>query len=164
MAGILRDLLDGEEPLFSLSLRQLERASGEQGRDVQLIGEIIQKMRYNTGRLGLDPDDTTGRELYAAQMTRVERDNTRLAGILGSAQPDDIRTMAPLIVDKVKEATGSPVVWVLKRVAAKKLLKNLPPKRLMKQLGYRSVDSLLNHEPVDELYVAIRFSEGDTWL
>lgn len=164
MAGILSDLLGAEEPLFSLSLRQLERASGEQGRDVQLIGEIIQKMRYSTGVLGLDPTDTTGPELYAAQMLRIEQDNSRLASILGSDTPDDIVAVAPLIADRVRTGVSDSPVWVLKHVEAKKLLQGMPPKKLMKQLGYRSVDSLIKHESVDELFMAIRFSEGDAWL
>lgn len=163
MSGILRDLLDAEEPIFSLSLRQLERASGEQGRDVQLIGDIIQKMRYATGQLGLDPGDTTGPELYAAQMSRVERDNIRLAGLLGSDNADDITVMAELILKKAKTTTQT-TVWVLKRAVAKELLKNMPPKKLMKQLGHRSIDALIKHEPIDELYLGLRFSEGEVWL
>ncbi|HMR73390.1 MAG TPA: hypothetical protein PKD68_05305, partial [Candidatus Saccharibacteria bacterium] len=66
MSKILRDLLDAEEPLFSQSLRQLERASGDQGRDARLIGDIAAKLAQATKKLGLDPADTTAAELYAA--------------------------------------------------------------------------------------------------
>ena len=40
----------------------------------------------------------------------------------------------------------------------------MPPKQLMKHLGYRSVDSMLKHENIDEVYTALRFSEGPKWL
>lgn len=164
MAGFLRDLLDADEPVFSLSLRQLEQASGEQGRDVQLIGDIIQKIRYSTAQLGLDPNDTTGLELYAAQMTRFERDNNRLASLLGSEEADDIEAMSKRILKQAKTSTSELSVWVLKRSVAKELLRKMPPKKLMKQLGHRSVDALVKHESVDELYLGIRFSEGEAWL
>ncbi|HMR73271.1 MAG TPA: hypothetical protein PKD68_04665, partial [Candidatus Saccharibacteria bacterium] len=79
----------------------------------------------------------------------------------------DGETLAQLqerLIKKVKPLLGDQRVWVMKRAVAKRLLKAVPPKRLMKQLGYRSVDSMLKHEHIDELYVAIRFAESDTWL
>ncbi len=164
MAGFLRDLLDADEPIFSLSLRQLERASGEQGRDVQLISDIIQKMRHATAQLGLDPGDTTGLELYNAQMTRLARDDDRLVNLIGSDKSEGIEAMAWRIIKQAKSSTAQPTVWALKRSVAKELLKKLPPKKLMKQLGHRSVDALVKHEPVDELYLGLRFSEGESWL
>ncbi len=164
MAKILRDLLDAEEPLFSLALRQLEVASGEHGRDVRLVGEIAEKMRAATTALGLDPDDTTGAELYAAQLARIVRDNKRLAKRVGGTDPDDVDEMLPLMVKAVKKLPISFDCWVIRRSVAKKMLRAMPPRNLMKQLGHRSVDSMLKHEPIDELYVALRFSEGEEWL
>lgn len=164
MAKILRDLLEAEEPLFSLSLRQLEKASGLLGRDVQLIGEIAQKVRTATQALGLDPSDTTGPELYAAVQARIQRDNARVARLIGGSNPDDMAAMAPLAIRVVQKLDIPKTAWLLKRSVAKKLLKSMPPKRLMKQLGYRSVDSMLKHEQLDELYCAIRFAETPAWL
>lgn len=164
MAKILRDLLEAEEPIFSLAIRQLEQASGEQGRDIQLVSEIATKMRTSTETLGLDPDDTTGPELYAAQMARMVADNKRVAQIIGGTDPDDVTEMVPLMVKAVQELNISRECWALKRSVAKRLLKTMPPKNLMKHLGYRSVDSMLKHENIDEVYTALRFSEGPEWL
>lgn len=164
MAGILQELLQAEEPLFSLSVRQLEQASGHNGQDARLIAEIAQKMRASTSALGLDPDDTTGRELYAAQMARLAKDNARVAARIGGSDPDDVNEMVPLMVKAVEALDIPRGCWVLKRAVAKKLLKTMPPKQLMKRLGYRSVDSMLKHENIDEVYTALRFSEGPEWL
>ncbi len=164
MPGILQELLEAKEPIFSLAVRQLEAASGREGRDVQLIAEIAAKMRASTTTLGLDPNDTTGRELYAAQMARMVEDNARVAKIIGGSDPDSVTEMVPLMVDAVQKLNISRECWVLKRSVAKRLLKTMPPKKLMKHLGYRSVDSMLKHENIDEVYTALRFSEGPEWL
>lgn len=164
MAKILRDLLDAEEPIFSLSLRQLEKASGEHGTDARLIGEIAEKMRLATEHIGLDPVDTTDQELYAGMLAQIERDNLRVTELIGGTDPDDVTTNVPLMVKAVEAMGLDRSCWVLKRSVAKKLLGMMPPEKLMKHLGYRSVDSMLKHEPIDEVYTAIRFSEGPEWL
>lgn len=164
MAKVLRDLLDAEEPIFSLSLRQLEKASGEHGTDARLIGEIHEKMARGAETLGLDPRDTTGPELYGALMTRIKNDNQRVTEIVGGRNPDNVNEMVPLLVAAVNELDIPRDCWVLKRSVAKKLLHQMPPQSLMTHLGYRSLDSMLKHENIDELYTALRFSEGPDWL
>lgn len=164
MAKTLRDLLDAEEPIFTLSLRQLERASGEQGTDARLIGEISEKMRHGIESLGLDPHDTTGPELYSTLMSRMKAENQRVTELIGGKDPDNVTEMVPLIVKAVQDMDINTSCWVLKRSVAKRLLKEMPPEKLMKHLGYRSVDSMLKHESIDEVYTALRFSEGGEWL
>lgn len=164
MSASLRELLDAKEPLFSLAIKQLEEASGREGYDVRLAAEITHKMRSCILALGLDPDDTTGPELYAALMVKIQADNARLAGLVGCTDPDDIHEAIPKLVELIRKSQISRSCWVLKRSVAKRLLKRMPPKQLMKHLGYRSIDSMLKRENIDEIYTAIRFSEGDTWL
>lgn len=164
MAGILQELLQAKEPVFSLAVRQLEAASGHESKDTRLIAEISAKMRGNILALGLDPDDTTGRELYAAQMVRVGEDNRRIAKLLGGDSPDNVAQMTPLVVKAIQESNIPRECWVLKRPVAKKILRSMPPKKLMKHLGYRSLDSMLKHENIAEVYAALRFSEGQEWL
>ena len=164
MAKILRDLLDAEEPIFSLSLRQLEKASGSHGTDARLIGEIAEKMRHATVHIGLDPTDTTDRELYAGMLAQIERDNLRVTEGIGGSDPDDVTANVPLMVKAVESLGLDRSCWVLKRSVAKRLLTTMPPEKLMKHLGYRSIESMLKHEPIDEVYTAIRFSEGPEWL
>lgn len=164
MAKALRDLLDAEEPIFSLSLQQLERASGQAGTDARLIGEIVQKVQAGKKTLGLDPHDTTSKEFYAALLSRVQQDNVRVTKLIGGSDPDDVTEMVPKIVKAVEKMKVNRSCWVLKRSVAKRLLKTMPPEKLMKHLGYRSVDSMLKNENIDEVYTALRFSEGGDWL
>jgi hypothetical protein len=164
MAKVLRDLLDAEEPIFSLSLQQLERASGRHGTDARLIGEIAEKMHESMKTLQLDHKDTTDRELYAATLARIQQDNDRVTKLIGGTDADDVKAMVPLIVKAVEAMDINRSCWVLKRSVAKRLLKTMPPEKLMKHLGYRSVDSMLKHENIDEVYTALRFSEGGEWL
>jgi ribokinase len=63
MAKFLQDLLGAKEPLFSASLQKLERATGQTGADVKLIGDITHHAHSVMRKLGLDPADTTKDEL-----------------------------------------------------------------------------------------------------
>jgi hypothetical protein len=164
VAKILRDLLDAEEPLFGLSLQQLERASGRHGTDAELIGEMSQKLASAKQAFGLDATDTTDREFYAAMLTRVKNDNDRVTKLIGGDDADDVTEMVPRIVAAVEKMDIERRCWVLKRSVAKRLLMTMPPHNLMRHLGYRTIDSMLKHEPIDELYTALRFSEGPDWL
>ncbi len=155
-----------QEPMFTNALRQLEKASGNPSADIRLAAEIVGKVQMKTKELGLDQDDTTPQELYYALETRVARDNERIIEeVLKLPKKTTlIRDLVPPMVDVVEKAKVPRRCWALKRSAAKKLLKKMPPKQMMKHLGYRSIDSMLKNEPFDEMYAALRFSEGADWL
>ena len=161
--GVLQELLGAEEPLFSLALRQLEMASGHGGRDARLIADIAVKAREGIVALGLDPKDTTARELFAALMARVENDNRRFTARLNVRDLADVASIASGLVDFIRQADIPLRCWAIKRAAAKRLLKAVPPRGLMKELGYRSIDSMLKHESIDALMVATRFTEDEKW-
>lgn len=164
MGKILRDLLNAEEPLFSESIRQLERASGQDAADVRLISDILKSAHDRMRQLRLDPADSTGREIYQALISKVARDNVRLAKIIGATRPEDVAHMVPLMVKAANAVPFSRKVFVLKHASAKKMLKKMPPKNLMKTLGYESLEDMFANEDFDELYTALRFSEGAEWL
>lgn len=164
MSSYLSQLLGAKEPLFTLSLKQLEMASGKPGADVRLYAEIIGKVHMKTRELGLDAKDTTPQELYHALINKVAQDDARLAKKLGSDDPGDVQFLLPLI-KKTAEAYEMPrSAWVLKRSVAKRLLQDMPPQAIMKHLGYTSVDSLLKRENLFEIYGALRFAESPSWL
>jgi ribokinase len=71
MARVLKDLLTNEHPLFLMNVARLERATGDAGVDVRLIGEITDKANRVIRALGLDPSDTRGTELYQALRAAV---------------------------------------------------------------------------------------------
>ena len=161
---LLSDLLNAKEPLFSLSLKQLEKASHNKGTDIKLGTEIIEKAHKAMSELGLDHKDTTGEELYQALINRAKRDDEHLARLLGAKDPTDVEEIVPLAIEKVKETDMPRDCWVLKKSVAKEFLRKTPPKRIMKKLGYRSVDSMLKKENINEIYGALRFAEDGDWL
>lgn len=166
MSKLLSELLGAQEPLFTNAIRQLEKESGHPGADLRLSSEIIGRVYQKTKELGLDPEDTTAEELYYALETRVARDNERITEELLHLPKHTtlIRDLVPPMVEIANRAKVPKSCWALKRSVAKKLLKQMPPKAMMKHLGYRSIDSMLKNEPFDEMYAALRFSEGPEWL
>lgn len=161
---MLRDLLDAKEPLFSMSLRQLEAASGKRGIDVKLVGDIIQSAHESMRLLGLDHQDTTGKELYHALIAKIEEHDRHLTTSIGGTQSMTVRQLLPLIKKAADTADVPRDCWVLKKSVAKQMLRQMPPQNIMKRLGYRSVDSMLKHEQLAEVYGALRFAEDGEWL
>lgn len=156
--------MDAKEPLFSLSLKQLEEASGKKGIDTKLIGDIIEKTHDATKKLGLDHGDTTGPELYHALLAKIKEHDEHLAKAIGGDDAEDVQRLLPLIKKAVEAADVPKSCWVLKKSVAKEMLRKSPPPTIMKLLGYRSIDSMLKHENLAEVYGALRFAESPDWL
>ena len=163
MTKFLRDLLDAEEPVFTLALRDLEKDSGNYGVDIKLIGDIARETKLATKELGLAPD-ASGQEVYYALLARIADDNKRIAKIVGGNDPDDVRHIVPYLVDAANKVKFNRKVFVLKHEKAKEFLRKMPPKNLIEHLGYKNVDELFEKEHFGELYTALRFSEGPEWL
>lgn len=164
MSRVLSSLLDASEPSFTGAIQQLERMTGNPNIDVRLTSEIATKIRQKTRELGLDPNDTTGKELYHALQGLIKTHDEFLAKALGGKDPSSIEDLLPRIISKVESLPQSKRCWVLKHSVAKRLLKDMPPKQVMKQLGHRSIDSMLKRENIDELFVALQFIQSPTWL
>lgn len=164
MAKFLRDLLDAQEPLFSLSLKQLEKASGQYGTDTKLIGDIYAQAHTATKQLHLDHLDTTGPELYHALLGQVELHDKHLANAIGGKNPDSVSEMLPLILGAIAQVKMPRTCWVLKNSVAKDFLRNNPPLGVMKVLGHTSIESMLKHENLAEVFGALRFAEDGDWL
>ncbi len=71
MSKFLADILANDHPLFTRTIAELERASGSDGVDTRLIGDITEQAHTVMRALGLDTADTSGRELYYALNTIV---------------------------------------------------------------------------------------------
>jgi len=160
----LAKLLDATEPLFSVAIRDLEKITQNRSTDVILLSEIIHKAHNRMNRLNLDPLDTTAKELFHALENRVAQDNLRLAKEIGGKDDSDVKTLVPLMIKAAKHANIPKNTWALKRSVAKDILREMPPNQMMLHLGYRSIDSMLKREPFDEIYTALRFTEGSDWL
>jgi len=163
MTRFLSEALGAQEPVFSQSIQQLEQAAGRPSTDIRLTSEIMQRMRGKVAELGLDPDDTTGPELYSALHERLRADEATLRTALAipaDAAADDVIQRIQQHLEK-NNVPGK--VFAMKGSVAKKLLKKKIPKNAMKKLGYRSADSMLKHETVASLYAAAIIAEPDSW-
>lgn len=163
MSKFLRDLLDAEEPVFTLALKDLENASGKEGIDARLVGDIAVETRQAVKELGLAVD-ATAEEVYHALLARIADDNKRIAKIVGGSDPDDIRHIVPHLVSAANRVEFNRNVFVLKHEKAKEFLRAMPPQKLIEHLGYKDVEELFEKENFGELYTALRFSEGPQWL
>jgi hypothetical protein len=163
MSKKLSELLGASEPLFSASLQQLERASGQQSIDVRLTAEIIAKSHQKMRELGLDPKFTNGRELYHALFGLVKLHDSFLAKKLGIKNHGNVQEVLRAIERQAKTLPVPQSVWAVKHSSLKKMLKTLPPKKVMKTLHYRSLDSMLKRESTSEILGGARFAEAPEW-
>lgn len=163
MSRVLSQILAAEEPVFSRAIAELEEQTGHPSLDVSLTAEIVSTVHRKIRELGLDPNDTTGRELYHALQAIVGLHDQYLARAIGTNSEDDLNAQLIAIQKCIQDLPIPKKTWAIKHSVAKKILKNLPPKKVMKQLGYKSIDSLLKREHVDEIIAATRFLESKAW-
>ncbi|GAC1392026.1 MAG: hypothetical protein NVSMB46_06640 [Candidatus Saccharimonadales bacterium] len=163
MSKTLSKLLGADEPLFSIYLKELENTSGNPGIDIRLLSEISTTVRSRIKALGLDPHDTTSRELYHSLLNLTRLHDEFLVRRIGGTDNGDVEDLLPRIVNLIERVNIPKKSWVLKHSVAKKMLKAMPPKNVMKKLGYRSVDSMLKRESIEELYGAVRYIESKVW-
>lgn len=164
MTRVLSELLGVNPMELRTGLDQLERASGHNSTDIRLSTEVNQATRYKLKQLGLDPNDTTGEELYRALQARIQSDDERLVARLREkyASTDPAQDMSHV----AKELSKLPLhksCFGLKVTVGKRLLKKMPPKHAMKALGYRSLESFLKHETLSAIYAASMLTESPTW-
>ncbi len=164
MCRMLAELLEAEQPLFSTAIKQLEKASGHNNLDLQLLGNIIEAGHRKMRELGLDPNDTTGPELFHALIAQIKKHDQHLARKIGGSSTSSPTTLIPLIKAAVEKADVPMTCWVLKKSVARQMLHDNPPPAIMKHLRYRSIDQMLKKEDLFEIYGALRFAEGPEWL
>lgn len=163
MSNVLSQLLHAEEPMFTMALSNLEKASGHQSVDVRLIADISVRVRQKIRECGLDPADTTDKELYHALQGIVKLHDQYLAKAIGTEATADLDDQLKAIAKALKKLRMPKSCWVIKHSVAKKLLKSLPPKKVMDVLHYKSVDSMLKRENIAEIFTAVRFMETEAW-
>lgn len=159
----LADFLVAKEPLFSEGLKELEQRSGHVSADVQLLAELATKSAAALDELGLS-NQVTASQAYGALMVRIEQDNLRLAKLVGAPDDQTLEMLTPQLVETVRTANIPRNCFALKESVAKLLLQNHPPRAIIERLGYEDVVTMLRHEDVAELFVALRFAETPEWL
>lgn len=90
MARYLQQLLQANDPLFSIGLKKLEQATGNSGIDVKLIGDIHEQAYAVMRRLGLDPKNTTNKELWTALHGKYPKDTLKHTSYVGLVTVDGV--------------------------------------------------------------------------
>ncbi len=162
MSRRISQMMDQPEYMVKKIINTLEDKNGYPSHDVRLLAESIQKIRVKLNDLGLDPDDTTGQELYQALLAKFIKDSQAFDNEYGTDLSgfDQKTAKAAQLLSKSLEM---PRQWFLKKSIAKDILRQQPPKRVMKALHYRSVESMLKREDLAELFLASQYIESATW-
>lgn len=166
MTRFLSESLQAPEPFFRLQLRRLEQAHGNPAADIRLTTAVTRTVQSKLKQLGLDPHDTTAKELYGALNIRLATDEARLIKRLRTTAARHISAEAEVVAGMVHALESLPLnrsCYGLKPVAFRRLMKALPPKKAMKQLGYRSLDSMLKQETAAGVLAAAIICEAPTW-
>ena len=166
MTRFLSELLEAREPDFRRSIDALESANANPAQDIRLSQQLVQANRQKIAELGLDPEDTTGSELYHALIEKLKRDDRLLIRRLREISASKVSAAANItdgLAVALKELSGGSQVFALKTSVAKRILTKLPPKHTLKALGYRSNSSMLKHEPVALIVSMSEIVESDSW-
>lgn len=163
MTHILSELLEAEEPIFTQALDQLSTVSGNTSASNDLTAEIDRKINEGIGQLGLD-EHVSGEDFYKALMQRMEADNERVTRLIGGTDSSDVADLVPRMIEAANNVQFDRNVFVLKHDKARDFLRQMPPEKLMAKLGYDNVETMFENEDFDEIYTALRFSEGEEWL
>lgn len=163
MSNIIAALLGADQPFFSMSIDRLEKASGQPAEDIRLSLEILQKYRRKLRELGLDPNDTTPKELYFSLLSLAKLHDKFLARRLTGLDNPPIAKLLKALPAFIESLDIADNCWVIKPVVAKRLLKSWPPPTLMKHLHFRSVDSMTKRLPIEVIFSITRISEDESW-
>lgn len=163
MSKAIARLLSQPEAAVAGALKKIEDANGNPSADVRLLASQIPTLRAKITDLGLDPDDTTGEELYQALRARFSADAQHIDQALGLSEQTPLINRLNAAVQMVVVNGRLPQRWLVKQPVAKKLMHELPPKKLMKLLNYRSVQSLTKHQDVGATFLAAKLTEGKVW-
>lgn len=163
MLASLAKMLGKPEVQVVKFIEQMEDKFCYPSHDVRLLAEINHAVRIKIASLGLDPNDTTARELYHALRAKFAADVAQIDKTLGAGPGTRYEGRLARAIELAKYVTSNSEVWTLKSTVAKNLLLKYPPKKLMKQLHYRSTVSMLKHEDVGELYLLAAYAESNNW-
>ena len=161
MSKLIRQLLGEVDPLFSVGIARIEQASGRPGIDARLTADIQSAVRLKLGALGMDPNDTTGQELYAAISAKVVESESYLLSFLG--HPANFDGGYDVLCNLLATLVPNKEIWTTKHTSLKKIIKANPPKNVMKAFHFQSVDSLLKRLDTAECMLAARVVETKTW-
>ena len=155
MARLLRNLLGGSEPMFSLRLKALETATGNQKTDLKLLSDVISGGSKIIKSLGLDPSDTTPVELHARLLNQAKQDDEELVQVFNG----DVQEL----IDQLAKKAPLTQIPVIKMSKIKTIIGSNPPKKVMLALKFRSTESMLKRAPIEQLLLGAFLLESVSW-
>lgn len=167
MTRVLSQLLEAKEPEFRQTVQRLEKSSGNACNDIRLTEALHHLTREKIMALGLDPEDTTGEELYHALQAKLANDDAKLVKRLRTISAQHVSAEGNIsdgIAYALTTASTDKHAFGLKNSVLRRFLLDNPPKRTMKIAGYRSIASMLKHEPVTLVVLFALSLEPATWL
>lgn len=163
MSKLIAELLGTDRRTLDTIIGRLDHMTMQSGVDTRLTAEIITQSREKARRLGLDPADTTPRELFHALQAKAEADDKLLRAKLEITQKTSPDKAAEKIAEACEKLLKQDTVIALQAATVKKILKKVPPKKTMRALKFRSIDSVLKREDPLQLYALARRLEEPTW-
>lgn len=163
MSVNLARMLGKTEKEVAHFIAEMEDKYAYPSHDVRLLDEAGQIIKQKIASLGLDPNDTTGGELYHGLLSKFDADAAQVDKALGINQKSDFDSRLSQAIDITRHAIGEKEVWALKHSVAKDILRDQPPKKLAKLLRYRSVESMLKREDIGVLYLLLSQIESKAW-
>lgn len=163
MSKLIAELLGIDRRTLDTIIGRLNHMTMQSGIDTRLTAEIITQSREKARRLGLDPADTTPRELFHALQAKAEADDKLLRVKLEITQKTSPDKAAEKIAEACEKLLKQDTVIALQAATVKKILKKVPPKKTMRALKFRSIDSVLKREDPLQLYALARRLEEPTW-
>ena len=164
LSRFLLEILGSNDPKNKQILVAQERRSGHPNHDLRLSSKMYSSITYKLKQLGLDPDDTTARELYFSLNDKLVKDDAKLTKKIRNIAAQKVNAEANIsdgLIEVIKDLKLDRECYALKSTVLKRQFKDQPPKRTMKALGYRSVDSFLKLEPVTFVLLAINYYESE---
>jgi hypothetical protein len=159
----IAQLLHAKQPLFGMSLRQLEERTGKKGVDAALAAELVSKSALAIKKMGLK-ENCTGPELYEGLIRKVAEHDQHICQKIGAKSATNVAEIVPLVMKQIDQIDMPRNCFALKHQKAIELMGKKPPQKLMEHLGYSSFTEMVEKEDLAELFIAIRFTEGSDWL
>ena len=166
MTRFLSDSLQAQEPFFRIGLRKLELSHGNPSHDIRLSAMLKQHVRQKILELGLDPSDTTPKELYHTLQSRLASDEKILTRTLQTRAATYVSAEGDIVsgmIHALKDLPDAKDCFAIKATSFKAIIQKMPPKKAMKALGYRSISSFLKHESPASILVVASVTEDSKW-
>jgi hypothetical protein len=163
MCKLIAELAGTDRSIVREIIDRLEKRSAEPGIDMRFTSEIYGSAHMKARALGLDPHDTTAKELYYALTNATKLHDRFLAERLSTKDIESNANVVEKIAVVCSKLNVPRQTWAIRPTKLREILKQLPPHNLQRLLNYRSVDSMIKREQPGVLLAAAKYTEPLVW-